>query len=347
MGVVYEAQQISLNRRVALKVLPMAAAADPRQLQRFQLEAQAAACLHHTHLVPVHAVGSERGVPYYAMQYIEGHSLAELIAELRQLEGLDPVSRRAGGPSRSATWVSDELAGRADRPDVGGPGAPSSGPPPGPADSAPGPGGRPSPGPTTRSPGYVRNVAQFGVQVAEALDHAHTRGIHHRDIKPGNLLFDAQGQLWVTDFGLAQIQGHPGLTMTGDVLGTLRYMSPEQALARRERIDSRTDIYSLGVTLYELLTLRPAVDGKDRSEILRRIAEQEPASPRKLNPAVPRDLETVLLKAMAKEPSSRYATARELADELRRFLENRPIVSRPPSLLDRAAKWARRHRYAV
>ena len=185
------------------------------------------------------------------------------------------------------------------------------------------------------------------MQVAEALDHAHTRGILHRDIKPANLLLDDQGQLWVTDFGLAQIQGNPGLTLTGDILGTLRYMSPEQALAKRVVIDGRTDIYSLGVTLYELLTLRPAIDGQDRQEILRKIAEEEPAPPRKLNPAVPRDLETILLKAMAKEPSGRYATAKELADELRRFLEHKPITARRPSLLDRAAKWARRHRAAV
>ena len=135
------------------------------------------------------------------------------------------------------------------------------------------------------------------MQVAEALDHAHTRGILHRDIKPANLLLDEQGQLWVTDFGLAQVQGNPCLTLTGDILGTLRYMSPEQALAKRVVIDGRTDIYSLGVTLYELLTLRPAIDGQDRQEILRKIAEEEPAPPRTLNPAVPRDLETILLKA--------------------------------------------------
>jgi serine/threonine protein kinase len=165
-------------------------------------------------------------------------------------------------------------------------------------------------------------VAQFGVQVAEALDHAHTRGILHRDIKPANLLLDEQGQFWVTDFGLAQIQGNASVTMTGDILGTLRYMSPEQALAKRVVIDGRTDIYSLGVTLYELLTMRPAFDGRDRQETIRKIADDEPTPPRKLNPAVPGDLETILLKAMSKELSRRYATAKDLADELRRFLEH-------------------------
>ena len=116
-------------------------------------------------------------------------------------------------------------------------------------------------GSSTRTRDYCRNIASLGLQAAEALDHAHTRGILHRDIKPANLLLDAEGRLWVTDFGLAQIQGNHGLTLTGDILGTLRYMSPEQALAKRVVIDGRTDVYSLGVTLYELLTLQPAFDG--------------------------------------------------------------------------------------
>ena len=130
------------------------------------------------------------------------------------------------------------------------------------------------PASSTHNRDYVRTAARLALQAAEALDHAHARGILHRDIKPGNLLLDAEGRLWVTDFGLAQIQGDDRLTLTGDVLGTLRYMSPEQALGRRVVIDGRTDVYSLGVTLYELLTLRPAFDGRDRAEILRRIAER-------------------------------------------------------------------------
>ncbi len=361
MGVVYEAEQVSLGRRVALKVLPMAAALDSKQLQRFQLEAHAAACLHHTNIVPVHAVGCERGVPFYAMQFIEGRSLAQLIAELRRLAGVD----QAGPPPADLAGISTStlaaglLSGRSSQavgpavPAEPGPIAPlppSSTPFPtgtaGPTAPAPRP-GEPSSGSSTRSREYIRTAAQLGVQVAEALDHAHTRGILHRDIKPANLLLDDQGQLWVTDFGLAQIQGNPCLTLTGDILGTLRYMSPEQALAKRVVIDGRTDIYSLGVTLYELLTLRPAIDGQDRQEILRKIAQEEPAPPRKLNPAVPRDLETILLKTVSKEPSGRYATARELADELRRFLEHKPITARRPSLLDRAGKWSRRHQAIV
>src|SRR5205085_5778169 len=166
-----------------------------------------------------------------------------------------------------------------------------------------------------------RRLAEWGVQAAEALDHAHQAGIVHRDVKPANLMLDERGNLWVTDFGLAHVQhSEASLTRTGDLVGTLRYMSPEQALAKRVVIDHRTDVYSLGVTLYELLTLHPALDGRDRQELLRQIAFEEPPPPRRHNPAVPRELETVVLKAMAKEPADRYASAQELADDLRRFL---------------------------
>jgi serine/threonine protein kinase/tetratricopeptide (TPR) repeat protein len=364
MGVVYEAEQISLDRRVALKVLPMAAAMDSKQLQRFQLEAHAAACLHHTNIVPVYAVGCERGVPFYAMQYIDGRSLAQVLDELRRFErkGAAEPPAACAADIASSTLAATLGCGGKDGGNAGsgGPNATADHGDkcdnPEPALRAEGrtrdtaktrPGGDLFSGSSTHGREYMRTVAQLGVQVAEALDHAHTRGILHRDIKPANLLLDNQGQLWVTDFGLAQIQGNPALTMTGAVLGTLRYMSPEQALAKRVVIDGRTDIYSLGVTLYEILTLRPAFDGRDRQETLRKIAETEPMPARKLNPAVDGDLETIVLKAMSKEPSGRYATARDLADELRRFLEHKPIRARRPSVLDRCKKWARRHRPAV
>jgi eukaryotic-like serine/threonine-protein kinase len=373
MGIVYEAEQVSLGRRVALKLLPMAAAMDPRQIQRFRVEAQAAACLHHPHIVPVHGVGCERGVHYYAMQLIDGRSLAAMIAELRRRDGLDP----GDGPALDLAGISTtDLAARlltggaAGQPGGAGSDAPtvalpaSALPPQAPAPLLPspltgegGPRGRmrglpdgqkpPAKSPSstsTRNREYVRNVARLAMQAAEALDHAHARGILHRDIKPANLLLDAQGRLWVTDFGLAQVRGDDRLTLTGDVLGTLRYMSPEQALGRRVVVDGRTDLYSLGVTLYELLTLCPAVDGRDRAEILRKVAEEEPTPLRRLNPAVPADLETIVLKTTAKDPTSRYATAQELAEDLRNYLEDRPIRARRPGLLDRAGKWSRRHR---
>jgi hypothetical protein len=197
-------------------------------------------------------------------------------------------------------------------------------------------------------------VAHLGVQVAEALEHAHQAGVVHRDIKPANLLIQGEPgasapevRVWVSDFGLARLGSDAGLTMTGDILGTIRYMSPEQALAKRVPIDHRTDIYSLGVTLYELLTLERAYPGRTREEVLRQIAFDEPRPPRRLNKAVPAELETIVLKAMAKNPEERYATAQELADDLKRYLEDKPIKAKRPSLRQRAQKWARRHKTVV
>jgi hypothetical protein len=191
-------------------------------------------------------------------------------------------------------------------------------------------------------------VAELGEQAAQALDHAHQAGIVHRDVKPGNLLLDGSGRLWVTDFGLAHVQhGEASLTMTGDLVGTLRYMSPEQALAKRVPIDHRTDVYSLGATLYELLTLRPAFQGSDRQELLRQIAFEEPPPPRRLDKAVPVELETIVLKALEKNPVERYATAQELADDLQRFLDHKPIRARRTGVVQRVRKWYRRHPAAV
>src|SRR5262249_36575771 len=193
-----------------------------------------------------------------------------------------------------------------------------------------------------------RSVVKWAIQAADALDHAHEIGVIHRDIKPSNLLIDGRGHLWVTDFGLARLpQDNHELTHTGDQMGTLRYMSPEQLGADRGAVDARTDIYSLGVTLYELLTLTPAFAGRDRQELRARILSDEPIPPRQLNPAIARDLETVVLKAMDKEPSARYASARELACDLRRFLTDQPVRARRQSVAHRLVKWSHRHRTAV
>ncbi len=176
--------------------------------------------------------------------------------------------------------------------------------------------------------------------MAEALDYAHQEGVLHRDIKPGNLLLGERGQVWVTDFGLARVESDPALTATGDLVGTLRYMSPEQALGDRVAIDHRTDIYSLGATLYELLTLQPVFAGEDRQTLLRQVAFEEPRRLRQVERNLPAALETILLKALAKSPHERYTTAGALAEDLRRFLQKKPIRARRPSLLDRGAKWA-------
>jgi serine/threonine protein kinase/tetratricopeptide (TPR) repeat protein len=308
MGVVYEAEQFSLRRRVALKVMPMAAALDSKQLQRFKNEAQAAAHLLHQNIVAVHAVGCERGVHFYAMQLIDGVTVAALITELRRQRGLSTAA-----PPEADTPPTALLSTQC----------------------------------SAIVPAFFRAAANLGLQAAEALEHAHQMGVLHRDVKPANLLVDGHIHLWVTDFGLARVHSEANLTMTGDVVGTLRYMSPEQAAARPGLVDQRSDVYSLGVTLYEFLTLEPAFAGNDRQDLLRRVATEEPPPPRRWNPAIPRDLETIVLKAMAKEPAERYTTAQELADDLRRFLDDKPVRARRPTLTQRAARWARRHRPVV
>jgi len=307
MGIVYEAQQISLNRRVALKILPFASGLEPRCLQRFKNEAQAAAALHHQHIVPVYGVGRERGVHYYAMQFVEGQTLAALILDLRQMRGLDVHADPEFKRIPSAT-LSPEPA---------------------------------------ECPIHPRTIARLGLQAADALEYAHGFGIIHRDIKPANLLVDVQGDIWITDFGLAQIRGDTRLTMTGDLVGTLRYMSPEQTLAKRVVLDHRTDIYSLGASLYEVLTLNPVFPGQDREELVRQIAFEDPVPPRRIDPRIPAELEIIVLKALAKNPEERYASARDMSDDLGRFLNGEPIRARNPTVAQRARKWAHRHRPIV
>jgi serine/threonine protein kinase len=319
MGIVYEAHQQSLNRKVALKVLPFAAVLDQRQIARFRNEAQAAAQLHHPHIVPVFAVGQELGVYYYAMQYIDGQSLEQAIGELRQTADQRAArsTRAAGALDGSTTTRQIEAAtGRTSQRSI-------------------------------RHGDFFRTVARLGREAAEALEHAHQFGVVHRDIKPSNLLIDEHGKLWVTDFGLARMQAGGGVTLTGDVLGTLRYMSPEQASGQTALIDARTDVYALGVTLYELLTQQQAFPGDDRQNLLRRIVSEEPIPPRRVNPGVPVDLETIVLSAMSKSREERYPSAQALADDLARFLAGEPTLARRPTLVDRAAKWARRHRPLV
>lgn len=354
MGVVYEAEQLSLGRRVALKVLPFASALDATRLQRFKNEAQAAAQLHHTNIVPVYAVGCERGVHFYAMQLIEGKTLASVILEMaHEAHGRKGHANRHG-VNLTEDWVivkGDASLAGASLGDVNRPA-----PTPGLAssqqdtlragDTAPLTGRRSAEQKGKRS-AFYQTAARLGVQAAEALEHAHQMGVIHRDVKPGNLLLDARGKLWITDFGLAQFQAEGGLTLTGNLPGTIRYMSPEQATGKRVLLDHRTDIYSLGITLYELLTLEPAFDDSDGRVLVRQLAIAEPRSPRAIDPNIPVDLETILLKATAKAPADRYSTAQALADDLQRFLDNQPIAARRPSALDRLVKWGRRHKPLV
>ena len=318
MGVVYQARQISLERQVALKVLPFAAMWDQKQIARFRNEALAAAQLHHPNIVPVFAVGQERGVHFYAMQLIEGRSLDLVVNELR----------KQGDVQAKPQALDSTVLGHT-------------------TEAVKNSSGNFSAQHSSDRTGYCRAIAKLGQQAAEALHHAHEYGVVHRDIKPSNLMVDSNAKLWIADFGLARIQNSPGLTMTGDVVGTLRYMSPEQAAGQHALVDMRTDIYGLGATLYELLTLQAAFPGEDRHAVLRDIEAKEPVPPRTINPSIPVDLETIVLQAMSKSRDSRYATAEALAEDLQRFLDGKPTLARRPTVIDRTAKWVRRHRSMV
>jgi eukaryotic-like serine/threonine-protein kinase len=395
MGVVYEAEQVSLGRRVALKILPGHATGDRKTQERFRREAKSAARLHHTNIVPVFEVGHDRDVSFYAMQLIQGQGLDQVIEELRHLRepGLKSKVFGLASPdslesresfskvrlSSSANQKKGDLARMAQsllsgrlvtefpgnpsssssrltgvyptEPDVDGgtpgrvPGqttvpAPTPSSPPS-GGSAVMPGGRPVSEVDTsgRSQPFFRSVAQIGRQASQGLAHAHARGIIHRDIKPSNLLLDTDGVVWITDFGLAK-SDDDGLTATGDILGTLRYMAPERF---RGLGDARADIYALGLTLYELLALRPAYDSSDRLRLVEKIKNEEPVRPRSIDTRVPRDLETIVLKAIEKEPERRYQTADAMAEDLRRFLADEPIRARQVSAAERYWRLARRN----
>lgn len=329
MGVVYEAWQESLGRHVALKVLPFNNLARPEHLERFRREARAAARLHHTNIVPVFGVGEHEGIHYYAMQFIHGQGLDAVLDEVRRLRNAQGESTAT--KALASTIAGKLLSGRANHPAAVE--TPGSGSPPA-ANAA-------APNLTLDSQDrYFASVARLGAQAAEALEYAHGQGVIHRDIKPSNLLLDTDGQVWITDFGLAKAEDSDVLTSPGDILGTVRYMAPERF---QGQADGRSDIYGLGITLYELLTLHPAFEHSNRGLLVEQIARLEPTGPRKFNPHIPLDLETIVLKAMAKEPARRYTRAGEMADDLRRFLADRPIRARRTPWRERAWRWCRRN----
>jgi serine/threonine protein kinase/tetratricopeptide (TPR) repeat protein len=351
MGVVYEAEQESLGRRVALKVLPEALCGDARARERFLREARAAARMHHTNIVPVFDVGHDGGYIYYAMQLIHGQGLDLVIDEVRRLRqgggGASPGVTAEGERSLAASLIlgrykPEDLAAAAMTPKDASPpgpveetadhaaGAPSSAALPGSSDLSAAQGDRRA---------YYLGVARIGLQAAAALGYAHARGVVHRDIKPSNLLLDAAGVVWMTDFGLAQT-GEAGMTRTGDIVGTIRYMAPERF---RGQCDVRSDVYALGLTLYELLVLHPAFTAADRLELIERIRREEPAAPRAADRGLPRDLETIVVKAITKEPQQRYQSAEELEEDLRRFVAGEPVQARRIWAAERLARWVRRN----
>tara|TARA_R110002049_G_scaffold182485_2_gene350360 strand:+ start:99269 stop:102286 length:3018 start_codon:yes stop_codon:yes gene_type:complete len=398
MGIVYEATQLSLRRSVALKVLPFAAVLDKQQVARFRNEAQAAASLHHPHIVPVYAVGCERGVHYYSMQLIDGQTLEEVfnadqpgVAEVNaeKIRRVDPAVKwsiddeaLAGNTTLDAPLVLSDAESSLHRQSPAQLPAQSSGED-GRQDGREQARGsncdrnsfstpkemstpegievtslanrstrvafsdRDSTAQSLRHRDTIRSTVELIISVADALDFAHQQGVVHRDIKPSNLLLDANGKVWVADFGLARARGLANLSVEGKVMGTARYMSPEQIAGKPQDIDHRTDIYSLGITLYELLTRRPAFESTDREAIFASIANAQPIAPRRLNPAIALDLETILLKSIAKRKEERYATAAEMADDLRRFLDGKPTLARRPTHLECLLKWTLRRQRLV
>jgi serine/threonine protein kinase/WD40 repeat protein/tetratricopeptide (TPR) repeat protein len=422
MGVVYEAEQISLGRRVALKVLPSRVSTEPIVLERFRREARAAAQLHHTNIVPVFEVGQDGDVRFYAMQFIQGQGLDLVITELRRLrrrarpesagravpEGRSSPPRDVqsgpggAGPTIGAvvelgpvlrsilTGRFDPGAHAQDRPEphrstlatafTGGIATPtrnlsandtagsdaalahteaesatvgnSHGSQRGhspapvlassdlmPSSSAILPGGTQLSSVDSRRGAFFRSLAHIGRQVAGGLAYAHARGIVHRDIKPSNLLLDTDGVVWITDFGLVK-GDDDGLTRSGDIVGTIGYMAPERF---RGAGDARADIYALGLTLYELLTLRSGFDSTDRLRLIEQIKNDEPRKPRSVDPRIPRDLETIVLKAIEKDPRARYQSAAAMGEDLRRFLADEPIQARQVTAAERYWRWARRN----
>lgn len=298
MGVVYEAVQISLGRRVALKVIPAGLAADAKAVARFIREAQVSAQLDHPNVVTVFEMGVDQHVPYYAMEFVEGQTLSDRLSMQRE---------QAAGGSNS------ELHGRR----------------------------------------HYIDLANCFAGAAEGLAHAHRRGVIHRDVKPSNLIFDVTKQsagsseqlLRMLDFGLARFDGQESLTASGDMVGSVRYMSPEQAsVVQSRRIDHRTDVYSLGATFYEALTLHPPFKGRDVQDTISQIQTSEPKPPTRLNPRIPRDIETIVMKCLRKDPNDRYGSADALAQDLGRFLRGDIIEARPRSSFERCSRWLQRHK---
>jgi tetratricopeptide (TPR) repeat protein len=274
MGVVYRARQVNLDREVAVKLMLQGALASEADVERFRVEATAAASLRHPHIVAIHEIGEHEGQHYFSMDLVTGRNLDEL---------------------------------------------------------------------TRSGPLAARQAAELVAAVARAVDYAHRHGVLHRDIKPSNVIVDAEGQPHVTDFGLARRMVDPGgLTLSGQILGTPGFMAPEQIAGDPQKIGVAADVYSLGAVLYQTLTGRPPFMGTNLIEVLRQVAESEPAAPTLLNPAVPRDLETIAQKCLSKDGSRRYASAAEVADDLERFLRHEPIRAKPVGAWGRLVRWARR-----
>ena len=305
MGVVMEAIHESLGRRVAIKILPPRWIDNEKYAERFRREAQAAATLHHTNIVSVFGSFESDGYHYFVMEYVDGQGLDKIIhsARTESLSGKDALTARR---PRSSPQVPS-------RPTL-----------------AQMPSGK------ARFPW----IASVGAQIADALQHAHEHEKLHRDIKPSNLLLEPDGRVWLTDFGLVKNTDHPAVTETGDIVGTPRYMAPE---AFSGTYDARSETYCLGLTLYEMATLQPAFEEASAPELLKTITTSFPKPARQIVPHLPRDLDTIITKAVERDPARRYASAASLRDDLNAFLGQRPIQARRASPPERAWLWCRRN----
>src|SRR5881392_2998599 len=274
-GVVYRARQKSLNRTVALKVIGLGHWATEAHLKRFRREAEAAASLDHSGIVPIYEVGERDGSCYFSMKLVEGGQLDEVIK---------------------------------------------------------------------REPMPIRRAIELIAKVARTVHYAHEHGILHRDIKPGNILLDGKGEPHLTDFGLARlVETESTVTRTMEVLGTPSYMAPEQAVGNNAAISSATDVYGLGAVLYQLLTGHPPFAGGTTYETIKLLLDAEPRQPRLLNPKIDRDLSTICLKCLEKDPKHRYSSALALAEDLERWLKHEPILARRTGIFARGKKWVRRN----
>ena len=335
MGIVYDARDVELDRRVALKVLSAGSLIDRQSVERFRREARIAGQLRHPNIATVFATGVERDTPFLAMEYVEGESLDKVLDRRR------PSSvRRSGrswrsllsGPTATrhapvesaamtATAQHSEATPGQDDEDASNEAIPAT--------------------PDDLDLEYCIRMARVFADVADGVAHAHDKGIVHRDIKPSNLILEPNGSLRILDFGLAHLEGQEHLTRSGEVVGTPRYMSPEQVRARQIQVDHRTDIYSLGATLYEVLTLVPAFSQSSAQATMTAIVNREPRPPRRWNVRVPRDLETIVLKCLRKDPRDRYDAATNLAEDLRCFARGDPIAARPLGVTERTVRWVR------
>ena len=314
MGIVFEAIHEPLGRKVAIKVLANNLLGESKHLIRFRREARAAAKLRHTNIVPVFGVGTSGEHHYYVMDYIDGMSLHQWLTCVDQ-------DRAHAAPTVDAHTFTD--ADSEDFEETGG---------------------------DLQQSGveqvlvkdtstYQRWVAKLGISASDALNYAHSKGVLHRDIKPANLLLDQQNNLWIADFGLAKLAEQNAVTATGDIVGTPQYMPPESF---EGDYDIRSEVYALGLTLYELLTLRPAIEGNGTADIIRKATRGVTVRPRKLNPKIAPDFETILLKALSHDPEDRYTNAGELRDDLTCFLADLPIAARKTNPIARMMRWSRR-----